>query len=294
MRALGIDLGGTNLRYLCLDHTRRIVARGTIPARLGARAREDPQAAPSFVVEAVRAALRAVDSVDALGVAIAGFVREGVVVASPNIPGLVGWDAARALEEATGIPVRVHNDASLAALGEAVGGGWDAPLVHLTLGTGIGAGFYDGQRPWFGTHGTAMEIGHWKLARTRRRCGCGGRGCLETVASATGVVRSYGRPRLDAAAVARLADAGDAKAVRAFAQAGEALGRAAAMLALALDPAVITFGGGMSAAWRWLRAPLEDAFRAGVPDALHGQTRVARARTGAEAGALGAALFALG
>ena len=107
----------------------------------------------------------------------------------------LGWgtfDVAETLSEKIGLPVKVGNDANVAALGEMWKGGGQGCQngVMVTLGTGVGGGIIINGSIVGGVHGAGGEIGHMKVSETETEtCGCGKRGCLEQYASATGIVR---------------------------------------------------------------------------------------------------------
>src|SRR5262249_22206240 len=172
----------------------------------------------------------------------------------------------RHVEEAFGLPTAFQNDANAAALGEYwVGAGRGAhSMVLFTLGTGVGGGIVLGGRVLAGEHSHGAELGHMKIEMTSpRQCGCGRWGCLEAYASATAVVKRA-REALsrdgDRSALHRLAGELTAPAVLEAAAAGDPLGQAlveetalylavgAVNLMHTIDPDVVVFGGGMTAA----------------------------------------------
>ncbi|GIW09363.1 MAG: hypothetical protein KatS3mg061_0420 [Dehalococcoidia bacterium] len=174
-----------------------------------------------------------------------------------RLPNLPQWPEAlplaELLAERLGAPTRVDNDANLAALGEhrfGAGRGVDH-LVYLTVSTGIGGGIISGGRLLHGVHGFAGEVGHQVILPDGPPCGCGGRGCLEVLASGTAIVRraqAAGLPadRLaeeGAAAVFAAAAAGDPRAQEVIAGATRALGLGVVNLLHVFDPALVVLGG---------------------------------------------------
>src|SRR5690606_27035409 len=177
------------------------------------------------------------------------------------------------LEKAWERPVMIDNDANVAALGEAWSGAGTgvSDLVCITLGTGVGGGVIAGGRLIHGVGGAAGEIGHIRIEEGGALCGCGQRGCLETIASATGIVRmvkemvSSGRETALAAAVRadtlstrnvfREMEAGDPVAEEVIDRATDALAQAMATLSVILNPARFIIGGGVARAGEALFRP---------------------------------------
>lgn len=227
-----------------------------------------------------------------------------------NVPALIGFPLADRLEARLQAPVRLENDASAAAIGEARFGGHAATgrMLMVTVGTGIGLGFVvDGVAQ--ATSGGGMgDAGHLIVEPHHpRRCRLGCLGCLESVASGDALDQAAadfaaGHPRsaiaLRAAADHRQASAldvvaaaldGDPDALAMLAELATWLGRAAASWTHIFAPTAIVVGGGLSAAGALLTDPLErEARRCGLPDYIR-DVRFALARLGNRAGMIGAA-----
>ena len=168
------------------------------------------------------------------------------------------------LEELTGLKVKAGNDANVAALGELWKGGASGrrSLIMVTLGTGVGGGIIVNEKVIAGAHGAGGEIGHVHVEDSiTDPCNCGNCGCLEQVASATGIARlareeleksqepSLLRGRhISAKAVFDAVKEGDALAVRVAERFGLYLGKALSTFASVADPQVIVIGGGVSKA----------------------------------------------
>lgn len=300
---IGVDVGGSSIKWVALDGT-QIVARGSAAT---------PQTSREDVLHAVADLVRAHPDATAVGLALPGVidVARSVSVLVPNLPG--SWSdepIAAPLSAALGLPVTLCNDARAFAIAEQQLGaarGIDH-VVAVTLGTGVGCGIITNGRL---VHGRG-ELGHVKVNPSDTPCGCGLTGCLETVASATAIVRqareaiatgglvgirSAGQPtsldspaeELTAKAVVDAAHAGDVTAARILLAAGEALGTALAALVTALGTQVVVIGGGLCSALDLLtpviQAPISE--RA----AVIGECRVVASSLGLHAGAIGAALW---
>ena len=186
----------------------------------------------------------------------------------------VGWMAKeikKELEELTGFPCVIGNDANVAALGEMWKGAGEGEkdLIMVTLGTGVGGGIIIDGHAVVGAHGAGGEIGHACVEpEETESCNCGNKGCLEQMASATGIVRigkkimaentAETKLHLDNFSAKTIFDAykeGDSVAKQIVDKFAEYLGTALAIFTCVVDPEVIVIGGGVSKAGQ----PLIDA-----------------------------------
>ncbi|WP_442809677.1 ROK family protein [Streptomyces sp. NBC_01335] len=234
----------------------------------------------------------------AAGVAVPGIIdaERGIAVYAANL----GWrdlPLRDLLGERLGsIPVALGHDVRTGGLAEGrsgAGRGADR-FLFVALGTGIaGAIGIDGVIE-AGAHGSAGEIGHVVVRPDGPECGCGQRGCLETLASAAAVTRAWaaacGDPSQDAADCARAVDAGDPTALRVWADAVDALAAGLVTAITLLDPRTLIIGGGLAEAGETLFTPL----RAAVEERITFQTlpHIVPATLGDTAGCLGAGLLA--
>jgi fructokinase len=263
---LGIDLGGTKIAGVVLDHdgTRLAQARVATPrGDYGATVRAVADLALHLEREAGRPCSVGVGMPGSLSPAT-GFVRNA------NSDWLNGHPFSADLATRLARPVRVANDADCLAVSEATdGAGAGAKVVWaIILGTGVGSGIALDGRLHAGRNGIAGEWGHGPLPaptddeRPGPACYCGRRGCVETWISGPGLAADHARRHggaLKAEAVVEAARAGDGPAQASLARHLDRLGRAAAQVVNLLDPDVIVIGGGLS------RIP---ELIAGLPDAL--------------------------
>lgn len=262
-----VDLGGTTVACALVSADGRIIAEKSIPTQ----SHEGPPAVMARIGQLVLALAReAGEKPAAVGMGVPGLVDmgRGHTRFLPNLP--TQWrdvPVAETLAREIGCPVFLLNDARLATLGELVyGHGRSArSMVFFTLGTGVGGGIVIDGKLRLGSLGAAGEIGHQTVVPDGLVCGCGNRGCLETVASgpaitAEGVrlMRSGLAPKLfeitdgEASAVgpaemAQAAAAGEATVREAILRAARYLGIGAANLVSALHPELIVLGGGVAA-----------------------------------------------
>lgn len=204
------------------------------------------------------------EEVAGIGIGIPGPIDEnGVVPHTANL----GWgykEVTRELSELTGLVCKGGNDANVAALGEMWKGGAAgySNVVMITLGTGVGGGIIIGGKILTGSNGAGGEIGHLHVDDDiPGQCGCGNHGCLEQVASATGITNLANRAlaesekpsmlregEVSAKTVFDAVKAGDELAKEVAEQFGKYLGTALANITAVVDPQAIVIGGGVSKA----------------------------------------------
>ncbi|MET8972222.1 ROK family protein [Streptomyces hydrogenans] len=237
-------------------------------------------------------------AVEAVGLAVPGIVDagRGVAVHAVNL----GWREVPLREllgrRLGGVPVALGHDVRAGGLAEGrLGAGrGTGRFLYVSLGTGIAGAIGIDGRVEAGSHGRAGEIGHVVVRPGGPACGCGGRGCLETLASAAAVGRAWsaasGDPDADAADCAGAVESGDPVALRVWQEAVDALADGLVAAVTVLDPRVVILGGGLAEAGDTLLAPL----RAAVAERLTFQRLPALvpAALGDAAGCLGAGLLA--
>ena len=305
--AIGVDIGGTKVAAGVVDQDGRILARvrRDTPAH-------DPEKVEDVIADCIRE-LAADHEVEAAGLGAAGFVdaARSTVLFAPNL----AWrnePLRAAVEQRTGLPVVVENDANAAAWAETrFGAGHGQPFtVTLTVGTGLGGGVVLGGEVIRGAFGAAAEVGHINVVPDGRPCGCGNLGCWEQYASGRALVREA-RDRAaespeSASLLLELADgqpgsitgpmvtlgavAGDPVALQSFRAVGNWLGHGMADLAAILDPRVFIIGGGVSEAGELLVGPAREAFQVKLTARGHRPVASVRvAQLGQDAGLIGAA-----
>jgi glucokinase len=305
--AIGVDVGGTKIAAGVVDEKGNIIEMVKRPT---------PAANASGTIEVISEAVKELLSryeVEAVGIGAAGFVEESrsSVLFAPNL----AWrnePVARQVEDRTGRPVFVENDANAAAWAETkLGAGrGHEHVVMITIGTGIGGGLVLNGELYRGRWGMAGEPGHYRVVPDGRLCGCGNRGCWEQYASGSALVaeaREFARRSPGAAVrllqlgggtpegitgpeVTTAAREGDAAALRCFDIIGRWLGEGLADLAAILDPGCFVLGGGVSEAGDLLLAQTRAAFSSGLTGHQYRpHAAIVLAELGPEAGLIGAA-----
>lgn len=301
MTIVGVDLGGTKTAAAIVepDGSVRYLAQIATPGADGAEA----------VLDAVAGLVRHVATTSggepvAVGVASAGTIdpASGVVLAATDaIASWAGTAVASGLSARLDIPVAVENDVAAHARGEALHGaarGQSCALV-IAVGTGVGGAILLDGEPLRGLRGAAGAVGHLPIPGAEgMRCGCGGTGHLEAIASGPGLHRLYlalgGNPRAtESRAVVERAAHGEALATTAVRMSARALGTAIAGLVAVVDPGIVVIGGGLARAGELWWHELELAARAGLVAPARG-IEIVPAALGDTAAIVGAAHRASG
>jgi glucokinase len=294
--AIGLDVGGTSARAGLVSDTGKILFRSS--ARTGLKA--DQTALLERFHAGVQAALGAAaghgHSVAGIGVAMPAFLdEEGRVTGSCNLPGLNGVAVGRILEDRFQLPVRIENDVSACAYGEYYFGGHRGAsrrMLFLAVGTGIGAGMMVDGRLLRLSHGCLGDPGHVIVDPTGQApCRCGGNGCLEAVASGWALAE---RAHLPPKEIFERARRGDAALDGLVSRASDAIGAGLASLCVLLTPDTIVLGGGVAEeAGEAFRARIDQALRSHAAPLFTEGVRIVAARSGSQAGLLGAAALLL-
>lgn len=295
---IAVDVGGTGIKCALVTPDHQVVhsERHTTGAERGADAVVETILS---VVEGLAAKAVADDLVPvAVGICIPGVVdeAEGVIRYAANTGGMRNVPLRDLATARVGLPVRVGHDVRTGGLAEATlgaGAGYDQ-VLFIPIGTGIAAAHIVGGKVLAGGHWGAGEIGHIIVRPGGPVCGCGQRGCLEAIASASAVGRRYSeRVGVTASAreVASQAAAGDPVAAEVWAETVDALADALLTAQALYDPSQVIIGGGLAEAGEQLLNPLRQALRDRI--AFFTEPEIVRARLGDEAGCLGAALLAL-
>jgi glucokinase len=318
--AIGVDLGGTNLRIAAVDEQGRLMEKVT----LGTKTVLGRDHVLNDMCEAIRHAsdkYKGAGELLGVGIGVPGIIdmQTGMMRESPNLPGWADYPVRSEIEKRLGAPVILENDANVAALGEKwLGAGRHVgDMAMLTLGTGVGGGLVLGGKIWHGMTGMAGELGHTTVDPNGVTCGCGNRGCLEQYASATAVKRmameaiSSGEapelayamnrnPEFSAKMVYELAEQGDEPARQIFQKVGQALGVVLANLVNTFNLRMYVIGGGVASAWKAFAPTMLEEVRkrsfvyvATTPADTQGKTWqttvITQAQLGSDAGLIGAA-----
>lgn len=291
---IGLDIGGSFLKGASVNPSGRVDERLHEPV-----AKDTLDALLSQLESAVRK-LAGRSLARAVGVGIPGIVEQEAarVRVAPNVPILNGYALAEELQRRLNMQAFLENDANAAALAEAWRGAGRGSenQIFVSLGTGIGAGVILNGRIWSGKSGYAGEIGHIQVDPDGVPCGCGSRGCLETVAGIHGWTRRaealFGKA-LDPEQIVSAARGGEARALEIVEGTARALGVGigAALNLLNLDRVVI--GGGVAAAGDFLMGRVVEEVKKRVFPQVFADCAFKAAELGGDAGVVGAARVAM-
>jgi glucokinase len=279
----GIDIGGTNTVYGVVDDHGKIYGEGSFPTR--------KYADFDLFMQALADGIKSLAS----GIT-ADYELIGLGLGAPNANYYTGniefapnllWTgvlpiAQRLKEHFNGLPVVITNDANAAAIGEMVYGGAKGmkDFMVVTLGTGLGSGIVVNGELLYGHDGFAGELGHVIVTPDGRECGCGRYGCLETYASASGIIRTVYKlladhrgdsvlkgisfNELSADMITKAAINHDPIAVEAFSHTGRLLGLALANAVAITAPEAIFLFGGLAKAGKYIFGPVKEHLEANL------------------------------
>lgn len=310
-KLIGIDLGGTTTKLAILTGEGEIQQKWGIQTDI----QNEGENIISNIIDSINQRLNfcglSADDFLGIGMGSPGTVNrnKGTVIGAYNL----GWSTAQPVKEliesGTGIPFYIDNDANVAALGEAWKGAGEGGtnVVFVTLGTGVGGGVIAEGNLLHGKVGAAGEIGHIVVDPNGYQCTCGNQGCLETVASATGIVRiardlseqfvgesglmcliNEGQ-EVTSKTIFELAKSGDRLASVVVDKFYFYLGLACANIANVLNPESVVIGGGVSAAGDMLLNGVEKNFKRYAFPQVRTSTKIKLALLGNDAGVIGAA-----
>ena len=301
MRIVGVDLGGTTFTVGLVDEEKGVLKKVQHETRV--------EEGFESVIERIAQVVEEIGKgAEAVGIGSPGSIIDGVVKFSPNFPGWIDVPLAERIEELTGLPTFVENDANAFVLGEkwfGAGKGYDH-IVALTLGTGVGGGVITHGILLKGHLGIGAELGHTLVEPGGPACGCGNYGCLEALASATAIVRMakemrvkypdseiFKSERITAKVVMDAARNGDELGLRIRDRVVDALARAIASFAHIFNPQVVILGGGVSRAGDLILEPLKKKVREYLMPSFLNTFEIVISPLLDDAGVLGAASVAL-
>jgi len=312
---LGIDLGGTDIKVGVIGEDYSIVAKHSVPTLSHRPAEEVIADMASAGKAVVKMAGLSEDDIAHIGVGIPGAVNSNtnIIILTPN----VGWrnlDFIPIFKKYWDLPVFLGNDADAAVLAEAYAGAARHynNVILLTLGTGVGGGFVFDKKLFTGG-GNGTEPGHTIIVVDGEPCNCGARGCLESYASVTGLIREAVKimtdypdsllhkscggdiSKINGKMIFDAAKQDDTAAKIIVNDYVRHLGAGIASLCNALRPEVVLLGGGVCDAGEPLFGPLDKIVESLIFKTGDGEMPpILRAELGNDAGIIGAALFGIG
>ena len=294
---VAIDLGGTNLKIALFNSRYKIIARELLSTK---KFRKSTliQAIIKSVNKILREHRILRKSLLGVGLGVPGPInfKKGHVYFFPNISGWHNVPLRAILRKRLGLEVFLDNDANLMSLAEyrlgAAKGAENA--VCLTLGTGVGGGVIINRQLYRGSGSVAGEIGHIPVNLTGPRCSCGGRACLEAYIGNSKIEKVADRlfkEKINLSQLSSLARKNNRKAIKVWEEVGSILGRALVGVVNLLNPDCIVVGGGVAGAGRVLFDKITEVIQGEAMPIHRRVVKVHRAKLGADAGLIGAALL---
>lgn len=306
---VGVDIGGTTVKIGLLSNSGQIIEKWEIPTKKSEQGTEVIDDIWSSVVGRLKEHSINLETVLGIGIGAPGFIdsENGYVFEAVNI----GWKDFKLtdyMSSKSGLPVYIENDANIAVLGENWLGTGDQAndVIAVTLGTGVGGGIIASGKILNGVNGTAGEIGHITVDPDGYRCNCGRKGCLETIASATGIARQaielanekptsqlykvyQSKQTITSKDVFELAASGDQDSIAIVNHTASVIGLVLANLAVTLNPSKILIGGGVSKAGDAILQPIKKYFTKYALPRTSEACELRIAELGNDAGIVGAA-----
>ncbi|MDR3572796.1 MAG: ROK family protein [Anaerolineaceae bacterium] len=311
---IGLDFGGTNLKAgLVFQQNGEVKNISSVPTA----SHEGPEGVMKRMATLIETSLDQVDrdEIGGIGIGVPGVIdlANGVTKFLPNLPG--NWPdvpLAQTIQKMSGLPVKLLNDVRAITYGEwqfGAGQGSDS-MACFAIGTGIGGGLVINNQLVLGIGGTAGELGHITVDFNGPICGCGNRGCVETLASgpaiaamgikavSQGLTTSIGRlagydlNKITPELIYRAALEDDAIALEIYGQAGFYLGIAVANVLVSVGTRKVVIAGGVAQAGDLLLDSVKKTVRERVKMMPVEQVDIVPARLGTNAGIIGVAMWA--
>ncbi|MCM1300308.1 MAG: ROK family protein [Alistipes senegalensis] len=298
--AIGIDLGGTSVKYAVVDGSGASLFDGQLPTCAD-------KGADAVLAQILRGVTLCREfaaghslALEGIGIGTPGIVSADgrtVLGGAENIPGWENLPLAERIEAVAGLPVRASNDANMMALGESLFGAAEGAtdVVFVTVGTGIGCGVLVDGRLYRGYRNRGMEMGHITVRSDGEPCACGSVGCLEHYASTSALVRRYcalagiGDGQADGRMVVDAYLRGVPAAVQAMEEHWDYLAHGIASMINLFAPQRVVVGGGISEAGAFYLDALRRKVERYAMPVCAADTQLIAAALGNRAGCLGAA-----
>jgi glucokinase len=302
---IAVDIGGTKIRVAAYPE------QGIQPVQQKRISTRSKTSSPvERMIELIAELWPESGTVAGIAVAAPGPIDpdKGIIYSAPNIPGWENLPLRGILADRFHVPVRLGNDANLAALGEwqyGAGRG-HCHVLYFTISTGIGGGVISDGQLLLGEKGLAAELGHVTIDPNGPLCSCGKRGHLEALSSGTAIARFViselergvpsilsSNPLPSAVDIANAAAQGDSLAMAAFDRAGHYLGLALSNYLQIFNPSIAIFGGGVSRTGSLLFEPMQRTLEQEVlSPAYLKNLKITTAELGDDSGLLGALALA--
>jgi len=293
--SVGIDVGGTNVKFGLIENAGRIIARRTLSTKNYASSRKK---LINALINSIELLIKDVkkSQVCGVGIGLPGLINSkvGVVNFLPNVPGWRNVPLKRIMQDELKMPVCIDNDVNLITLGEWKFGAGKTykNLVCMTLGTGVGSGLVLNNRIYRGEGFAAGELGHVPLNEKGLKCSCGGEACFETYvgnrALTAKAAKLFKLKNIRLEEVYELAEMGNVRAVQFWQEAAVHIGNALVGLVNLLNPRLIIIGGGVSNNYKYLGQTISKIVSTRCMNVQAKMVKIVRSKLGDDAGIIGA------
>jgi glucokinase len=304
--AIGVDLGGTNLRAGLVDRDGRVHHKLSIRTDYNANPQTISDQIFKLIHDVIHVSQVEISDIAGIGLGSPGLIdkRGETIIFSPNLPQWRNIPIKHLIAKRFVVPCVLENDANAAAWGEKwIGAAKEASsMVMMTIGTGIGGGIIIENKLWRGANNVAAEIGHMIIKIDGPKCNCGNNGCIEAYASATAMVRRFkellssgmssllkNSEEITAKMINDAATQGDKASLDIIKETGQYLGIAIVNIMHILNPEVIVLTGGMTGSGKLLMEPIQQVVKQKAFEASYKDTRIVFSQLGNDAGIIGAA-----
>lgn len=294
--AIGVDIGGTNCRAALVDSSGRAIHEVSSPV---GSSRSQIQII-RLLERLIRDCLGQMPPEGLLlgiGIGAPGITEfnSGTIIHSPHFPDWVQFPLKESISKLIDYPVIVDNDVNIAAIGELWQGSLDPDedFIYITLGTGIGGAIMIDGKIYHGRSGFAGEIGHIVVEMNGPACSCGGRGCVERYASASGFPNLLKQAGIDEhwtpEKAFELAEKSHEEALALWELFGQYLACALASAVHLMDIERVIVAGGLAHAWKYFSTSLVEGFRAHTYHEISKRVIIKQSQLVDRAGVLGGA-----
>ena len=296
--AIGIDLGGTFIKYALVSQSGEILFEGKLPVGGDATREDTLDTIEKSIQKVVDEAAKKEIQLKGIGIGSPGVIDNGVVLGgADNLDRWENIELGKIYSEKFNMPVFADNDANVMGLGEvAFGAAKDcSDVIFITVGTGIGGAIVINGQLYGGYKNRGGELGHLTIQHNGIDCSCGGRGCLEAYASTSALIQQYADKtgqdvnKIDGRYIIQKFKENEPEAIACLKAHTDYLGHGIAGFINTFAPQKVVIGGGISEAGQfYIDMIKESAFKYAMPDCST-NTDIVAASLGNNAGCLGAA-----
>ncbi|MGL5647800.1 MAG: ROK family protein [Clostridium sp.] len=278
---IGIDIGGTSIKFAVVSEEFEILEKGKIETR--------KTNTENFILEDIKGIVRELIKrydIEGIGVSTAGVVDVilgKIIYAGKTIPGYIGTEIKKTLEEEFKIKVEVENDVNSAAIGEVIKGTGkgSSSTFMITVGTGIGGAFLIEDKIFYGASNNAGEIGYMKVDGKD----------IQDIASTTALVNNVNEKlsvNLDGVKIFNLAEQGNIVCIEEIDRVLRLIAKLIENIIYIINPETIILGGGIMERKKYIEPKIKKFIKEVVPVKFLEKTRIEIANLGNDAGVIGA------